>query len=305
MLRFFSRLQFSLRKSFPLGLVPSVFPGRRFSTNQKSFEIIKEDEKLYEKFEETDKTTENEKIIDQLIKPPLEVSEINKAINALEDVLRTKNINPVRLSQLIQDIVNKKEECRAFSVLLRVLALAFTLRDQNQALFLLQNVSDAIKSQFESFSEKQLLFIFWGCSRIKFNENEFLSSLAQKICSLAKNLPPEDCLSVLKIILDVKIYNPQLSAEIYSNFAKKHLLPILETSDKPRVCTHLARSLYELGEEDSLIWGRLFKSMNDKISQFSSFELTEFLWVLAKTSPTNQVLALLKYDTNNFNYERR
>ena len=122
-----------------------------------------------------------------------------------------------------------------------------------------------------------------------FNENEFLSSLAQKICSAAKTLPHEDCLSVLKIILDVKIYNHQLAADIYSNYAKKDLLPILETSDKPRVCTHLARSLYELGEEDSLIWGRLLKSMNDKITQFSSFELTEYFWVLAKTNPINEV----------------
>ena len=292
MLKLFSRLQFSLRKSFLLGVFPSSFFACKFSTNQKTFEIIREDEKLYEKFEETEKTSiisENEKILDQIIKPPLEVSEINKAINALEDGLKAKNVNSATLSQLIQDIVNKKEECRSFTVLLRVLALAFNIKDENQALFLLQNMTDAIKAQFESFSEKQLLFIFWGCSKIKFNENELLSSLAQKICSSAKTLPPEDCLSVLKIILDVKIYNPQLAAEIYSNFAKKDLLPILETSDKPKVCTHLARSLYELGEEDSLIWGRLLKSMNDKITQFSSFELTEFFWVLAKTNPIDQV----------------
>ena len=299
MLKLFSRLQFPLRKSLFLGVFPSSFFLCKFSTNQKPFEIIREEEKLYDKFEEIEKTNaipenekiipENEKIIDQFIKPPLEVSEINKAINALDDGLRTKNIDSARLNQLIQDIVNRKEECHNLSVLLRVLALAFNIKDENQAIFLLQNMTDAIKAQFESFSEKQLLFIFWGCSKIKFNENEFLSSPAQKICSAAKTLPHEDCLSVLKIILDVKIYNHQLAADIYSNYAKKDLLPILETSDKPRVCTHLARSLYELGEEDSLIWGRLLKSMNDKIAQFSSFELTEYFWVLAKTNPINEV----------------
>jgi hypothetical protein len=263
------------------------------STFRKDFDLIQEDEKLYEDFIGIEKkkkmdisifnrSEEKLKIIEQSInsKPP-EKSELIIMIKELKETMNQKAIESNKLKALFQSILDKKQEINTPSIFLQIFSLVINIKEEENARFFAESLKSSIISFFGLLTEIELSFVVWGFCKVKSNDEEFLKDLTKQICSTKNKISPEDYLNMLRLILAIKASHPQISNELYK-FAKKDLLSLFEASQKPSFLTGIIRCLFEIGEQDGLIWGRIWKSLNEKILLLGPFELTEYLWTLAK-----------------------
>lgn len=206
--------------------------------------------------------------------------EFSKTAKQVEELI-LKNPRDIKsIKAIIEKLLLDKQYMISPALYMKLFTLLWKLKSDEPALLFIEGSKEVATRFLSLYSEKEVLFMIWALVKAKSQDQnrEFLKVLKEHFCSLKHS--NENYLNLLRMVADMKFYDPETSLEIYKG-VRNEIVGFVSSGAKPGEIARLSRFLMEMGEEEKVLWEQILKTLNDKIGELAPTEISEYFWVLS------------------------